>query len=83
MATKGVVFANVIDPRGELIAGGIDMNVKKQGCFVPGTGHAIHAPAWLSQQRGPVTLFIMNPNYRHEISDQVNALGIEADLVCP
>lgn len=81
MATKGVVFANMIDPTGELIDGGVDMNTKKHRRFVPGAGHEIHEPAWIKQLAGPLTIVVMNPNYASEIGEQVRQLNVTAELI--
>jgi hypothetical protein len=74
MATKGVVLASLIDA--DLIAGGVDSNVRKQGRYAPGSGVAIHSPDWLAQFGGRVTAFVMNPNYLSEIRAQTIAAGI-------
>ncbi len=81
MATKGVLFANLVDPAGELLAGGVDVNVKKQGRFTPVTGHAIREPAWLRALGPSPTVFVMNPNYADEIAAQCRALDVDARLV--
>ena len=83
MATKGVVFANMIDPDGRLLAGGVDVNPKKQGRFIPGSGHAIQPPAWLATLRRPITIFVMNPNYADEIRATCAGLGVDATFVTP
>ena len=40
-AGKGVCLANTIDPNREFIECLIDLNPKKWGKFIPGTGHEI------------------------------------------
>jgi hypothetical protein len=80
MATKGVVFANLVDPQGELIEGGIDVNTRKQGKFIPGTGHCIQPPAWLAELSGTPTVFVMNRNYAPEIARMIDSLGSHAQL---
>jgi hypothetical protein len=80
MATKGVVFANLVDPQGELIEGGIDVNTRKQGKFIPGTGHCIQPPAWLTELSGTPTVFVMNRNYAAEIARMIDSLGSHAQL---
>jgi hypothetical protein len=72
MATKGVVFCNLIDPNAELIDYCIDINSNKQGGFVPHTGHLIKAPDSLLET-GPdssLLVLVMNPNYASEIKEQ-------------
>lgn len=80
MATKGVVFASLVGA--DRLAGGIDINPKKQGKFVPGTGLEVHHPQWLRDlQDRPLTLVVMNPNYSQEIRKQLEELEIQAQLV--
>ncbi len=83
MATKGVVFANLVDPDGTLLRGGVDVNPKKQGRFIPGSGHAIHAPEWLATLGGEVTVLVMNGNYAQEIRERCAALGVRARFETP
>jgi hypothetical protein len=71
---KGVTFLNVIDPDRTLIDFVVDVNPKKQGKFVPGTGHAILAPTRI-RQRGVKHVVVMNPNYADEIRSTVIAHG--------
>jgi SAM-dependent methyltransferase len=43
-ATKGMTFANIVDPTATLIRCAIDLNPRKQNAFLPGTGHPILPP---------------------------------------
>jgi len=63
---KGVTFANFIDPHRESIKYIIDINPKKCGKFLPGSGHPIVSPVELSSDDIDV-IIIMNPNYQNEI----------------
>jgi hypothetical protein len=84
MATKGVVFANLVDPDGALLRGGVDVNPKKQGRFIPGSGHGIHAPEWLATLGDrEVTVLVMNGNYADEIRARCAALGVRARFEVP
>lgn len=68
MATKGVIFVNLVDPLAQLINWCIDINLKKQDCFVPHTGHLISSPQILHQAQGnDLIIIVMNPNYIDEI----------------
>ncbi|MFO0569260.1 MAG: class I SAM-dependent methyltransferase [Polyangiaceae bacterium] len=80
MATKGVVFAHLVDPNREVFDGGVDLNPRKQDCFVPGSGHRIHAPEWLTTLPQPVTVFVMNPNYAAEIAALLSEMRVDAVL---
>jgi SAM-dependent methyltransferase len=75
MATKGVILANLMGA--DHIAGGIDINPRKQGHFVPGSGVEIHRPEWLQTFADESTVLIMNPNYADEIREQISSMGIQ------
>lgn len=62
---KGVTLANLIDTDSKLINSVVDLNPKKQGCYIPGTGHSIIDYRQLSK-RGVKNVILMNPNYRSE-----------------
>lgn len=62
---KGVTLANLIDADSKLINSVVDLNPKKQGCYIPGTGHSIIDYRQLSK-RGVKNVILMNPNYRSE-----------------
>ena len=68
---KGVTFVNHFDADGERIDCVVDINPRKQGRFVPGTGHAIVAPDDLGR-RGVRHIVVMNPNYAAEIRDFID-----------
>ncbi len=74
---KGVTFALLIDPHGELIDHAIDINPGKQGRHLAGTGLRVLSPE-MSLGRDPKTVVIMNPNYAGEIQTQAKALGLNA-----
>jgi len=63
---KGVTFANLIDPKKNLIHFVIDINPKKQGHYVPGTGHPIIDVNELDRTEKS-NIILMNPNYRQEV----------------
>lgn len=84
LATKGVLFSNLVDPEGSLIDYCVDVNANKQGCFVPLTGHLIRAPAVLRETAAnrPLTVVVMNENYLDEIESTCRAMGVEASFTC-
>ena len=63
---KGVTLVNLADPDGDLVTCLVDINPKKQGRFVPGTGHAIVGPEALPKI-GVRHVIVMNPNYAGEV----------------
>ncbi len=73
--SKGVTFLNMLD-RGGLVDCVVDMNPKKHGMFVAGTGQKIVSPERLGERK-PDVLIIVNPIYRDEIEGTVRALGVE------
>lgn len=81
MATKGIVFCVLVDPDGSLIDRCIDVNRNKQGSFVPVTGHQISAPVTLQELSRPLTVVVMNENYRDEIEATCRELGLTANLI--
>ncbi len=72
---KGVTFAGLFDPRAERLAGLVDINPRKQGMFVPGTGHPIFGPGELTA-RHITDVVVMNPVYLDEVRRAVAPLPI-------
>jgi SAM-dependent methyltransferase len=79
---KGVTLANLADPACTLVDCIVDLNPHKQGHFMPGTGHAIVAPADL-RERGVERAILMNPNYRDENRRLLAELGLDIALDDP
>ena len=77
---KGVTLANLVDPDGELVDCVVDLNPRKQGNYLPGTGHPIVAPEALGA-RGVVAAVPMNPNYREENVEILARNGLAVRLV--
>jgi hypothetical protein len=78
-AAKGSTFLNSMQPSSAPVKFVIDINPKKQGCYIAGTGHRIVGPHHL--QNDPVDIiFLMNPNYL----DEVRSLLADAhcQLIC-
>lgn len=77
---KGATFLNRVDPGRRLTACVIDINPRKQGCYIAGTGHPIvdyrEIPA-----RGIATVLMMNPNYLDECRALLRQAKIHTDLV--
>ncbi|MBV8245147.1 MAG: methyltransferase domain-containing protein [Candidatus Eremiobacteraeota bacterium] len=76
---KGVTLANLIDPDGTLLSCVVDVNPRKQGCFIPGSGQPIVAPAALGAL-GVKTVYLMNAVYYDEIEQMVRTLGLDVRL---
>jgi len=58
----------------------VDINPRKQGRYVAGTGQRIVPPADLPALQ-PDFVIIMNANYRDEIGRMLAEIGVEADLL--
>ena len=77
--SKGVTFLNVLQP-GETVGCMVDINPRKQGMFVSGTGQAVVGPEYLKTYK-PDVVIIMNPVYREEIAAQLAGLGVSAEVL--
>jgi SAM-dependent methyltransferase len=76
--SKGVTFLNVLQP-GETVGCMVDINPRKQGMFVSGTGQAVVGPEYLRTYK-PDVVIIMNPVYKDEISSTLTALGLSVTI---
>jgi C-methyltransferase C-terminal domain/Methyltransferase domain len=72
---KAVTFLNIVDPGG-VISHVVDVNPRKTGRFVPGSGQEIVDPNALRELR-PQMILLMNAIYRDEIGSAVRALGLD------
>ncbi|AEB11492.1 class I SAM-dependent methyltransferase [Marinithermus hydrothermalis] len=76
--SKGVTFLNLVGR--ERVCCAVDVNPRKQGKYVAGTGQEIVPPARLGALEVD-TVLVMNPNYRYEIEETLAALGVQARTV--
>lgn len=58
----------------------VDINPKKEGTFMAGTGQKIVLPEFLMEYK-PDTVIVMNSIYCNEIQDSLNKLGINSKLM--
>jgi hypothetical protein len=58
----------------------VDINPRKHGKYVVGTGQQIVPPEFIREYL-PDEIICMNPNYREEISRLVSASGLQAHLI--
>lgn len=77
---KGVTFANLVDPGRALVDCVVDLNPRKQGAFVAGTGHPIVDYRALGS-RGVTTAIVMNPNYLEENRRLLTEAGLAVELI--
>jgi SAM-dependent methyltransferase len=72
---KGSTFANLTDPEGKLIEAVVDINTKKAGAFLAGSGQPIIQPEQIAATAASKIL-VMNENYKQEIEAQLQQLGL-------
>lgn len=77
---KGATFANLIDPKRKFFECIVDLNPKKQGRYIPGTGHLIVGYRDLAK-RAITSAVLMNPNYRDESQSLLRQAHINTKLV--
>ena len=77
--SKGVAFLNTIDTA-DAVQNVVDINPRKHGMHVSGTGQEIVGPDAL-KTADPSLIIVMNPNYRDEIAAMASDLGVRAEVV--
>ncbi|MFQ5770782.1 MAG: class I SAM-dependent methyltransferase [bacterium] len=78
--SKGVTFLNLFNIQNQ-IQYVVDINPRKQGKYIAGTGQQIVPPGFLVNYQPDVVL-IMNPVYHAEIQSILDTLNLKANLVC-
>lgn len=78
--SKGVTFLNRVRVSKE-IPYAVDVNPRKHGKFVAGTGQLIVEPGFLVEYQ-PDVVIVMNPVYADEIRQSLRGLGVSAEVVC-
>lgn len=82
MATKGVVFCNLIDAERDLFDYCIDISQKKTQTFVAHTGHQINAPDILRRiGSAKLVVVVMNLNYLTEIVESCKQLNLNPQYI--
>ena len=74
---KGVAFLALLDRPVDAV---VDINPRKRGSYLPGSGVVVDAPEALAARR-PEVVFVLNPMYREEISAMLAAQSISAEVV--
>ncbi|NEP19006.1 MAG: methyltransferase domain-containing protein [Leptolyngbya sp. SIO4C1] len=78
--SKGVTFLNLLNLQDE-IDYAVDINPRKQGKYVAGTGQQIVPPDQMADYR-PDVVIVMNPLYQAEIAQTLADMGLKPDLWC-
>lgn len=82
---KAVTFLSLLGglgPGGVGVDGAVDVNPRKLGTFLPGSGLQVGNPESLVEVQ-PSTVFIFNPMYRDEITTSLRQLGLSAEVLIP
>lgn len=77
--SKAVAFLGTMNVRDE-VAYVVDVNPHRVGAHMPGTGHPIVAPEFLSDYR-PDTVILMNRIYKGEVAEALAEQGLYPDLL--
>jgi C-methyltransferase C-terminal domain len=77
---KAVTFLNIVDPAGSSISHVVDINPRKVGRFIAGSGQEIVDPSAVSELR-PDVLVLTNPIYREEIGASLHAFGLDPEIL--
>ena len=77
--SKGATFLNSLKIKNQ-IKYVVDINPRKQGKYIAGTGQKIVTPDFLINYQ-PDSVIIMNPVYIKEIYQMINEMGIFPDLI--
>jgi len=79
VGSKGVTFLNVMSAGHETVPYCVDLNPRKHGQFVVGTGQRIVPPAFLREYR-PDLVIVMNGIYESEIRQACSEFGVDCEL---
>jgi len=77
--SKGVTFLNLLELK-DKIEYAVDINPRKQGKFIPGTGQEIVSPDKMKDYQ-PDVVIVMNPLYREEIQQALQQRNVSAQVV--
>lgn len=77
--SKGVTFLNILQAFGKIECV-VDVNPRKEGMYVAGTGHRIIAPTALRDYT-PDIIILTNPIYKEEIAGMLAQLSLHPELL--
>jgi SAM-dependent methyltransferase len=78
--SKGVTFLNALETQGQIVYA-VDINPRKQGMYLAGTGQQVVSPEFLRDYQ-PDVVIVMNPIYDYEIRQTTEGLGLTPEFVC-
>lgn len=77
--SKAVSFLTTLDLKDE-IEYVVDINPRKRGTYLAGSGQQTVTPDFLLQHK-PDVVIVMNPMYRQEIDQDLNRMGLTTELI--
>lgn len=77
--SKGNTFANLV-AQVDIVPYVVDLNPRKHGMFVAGTGARIVPPEFLVQYK-PDDVIVLNPNYEREVRHRLETLGLNPSVL--
>lgn len=77
--SKGATFLNALEV-GDEVQYAVDINPRKTGMHVPGTGQEVVLPEFLASYQ-PDLVIIMNEIYRDEITQLLASMDVRADVL--
>jgi len=77
---KAVAFLNFLNVDPGQIEFVVDINPKKWGAYVPGTGQEVVSADFLVQHK-PDIILVMNPQYLSEVNEMIERMGVPARLM--
>jgi hypothetical protein len=78
--SKGAMFLNSLGEHGQTVLYVVDINPRKHGCFIAGTGQRIVEPGALRDIQ-PSAVILMNPVYREEVAALLSSMGLRPELL--
>lgn len=79
--SKGVTFLNAV-PSAREVDIAVDVNPRKHGRYVPGTGQRVVAPEALGEDP-PDAVVLLNAIYRDEVGEMMGKIGVSAEVLAP
>jgi hypothetical protein len=73
------MFLNALQP-GPSFVYVVDVNPRKQGRFIAGTGHSIVLPCAL-QENPPDAIVLLNQSYKSEVEQILDRMNIRSELL--
>ena len=78
--SKGVTFLNALETQDQIVYA-VDINPRKQGMYLAGTGQQVVPPEFLRDHQ-PDVVIVMNPIYEDEIRQTTGSLGLTPEFMC-